>query len=129
MFTNDNKRIKVTITPSFQDELSSPMEHHFVWEYNVCVENLCDSNVKLLSRNWCIIDSDGTIIEIKGEGVIGQQPIIASGESFEYSSYANLRTSSGIMKGRYKMLSDGNEFEVEIPAFPLDNPHEEKLLN
>ena len=84
----------------------------------------------MISRHWKIFDSNGNLREVKGKGVVGEQPTIEPGDEFEYTSGTPLKTSSGLMHGSYKMQSwDGQEFQVEIPAFSLDIPNKENNLN
>ncbi len=127
MYTRNSHTMRVTVTPSYQEELSS--RHNFFWEYVVSVENNGNNIVQLVGRYWQIICSDGTIQEVIGDDIVGERPILKPGEAFEYSSMANLKTSSGIIKGRYKMLSNGQEFHIEVPTFSLDNPYEIVSIN
>lgn len=127
MYVGTSNAMKVTITPSYQDDLSS--NHDFFWEYLVSVENTSNSVVQLVGRYWQIIGADGTIQEVMGDTIVGERPILKPGEAFEYKSLANLKTSSGIMKGHYKMLTNGKILDIEIPSFSLDNPYEIISIN
>src|SRR5690606_24850920 len=98
---------------------------HFVWAYNVRISNNSSESVQLLSRHWRITDALGRTQEVRGPGVVGEQPHIAPGRSFEYASGAPLPTPSGMMVGSYELQTDdGRRFEVAIPAFSLDSPHQ-----
>ena len=104
---------------------SAPDSNHFFWAYTVLIENGGPDTVQLRARYWRIIDANGRTIEVKGAGVVGQQPILRPGETFEYKSGTPLETPSGMMLGAYQMqTADGEAFQVDIPVFPLDSPHE-----
>ena len=123
--------IHVTVWPEFLDSKSSLIGDLFVWAYHVKIDNGRDDAVKLLSRYWRIIDEKGFVQEVNGEGVVGDQPVIASGGSYQYSSGVHLRYPSGIMMGKYHMkkISDENVFEVTIPNFSLDVPSIKNIVN
>jgi ApaG protein len=132
MYSQSTESLKVTVIPKYQDDLSSPYENYYVWSYSIYIENNSEVTVKLSSRYWRIIDANGKVQEINGPGVIGQQPILRPGEAFEYTSHAQLKTSSGIMEGNYTMLlvdKENREIEIKIPTFSLDNPYEIMNLN
>jgi ApaG protein len=130
MYHATTKTIRVSVEPSFLEDQSEPLDDHFVWAYRVRIENDGRDPVRLCDRRWTITDSFGVTQEIKGSGVIGQQPIIDPGESFEYTSGTPLRTASGIMQGAYRMESaQGTSFDVTIPAFSLDSPYEQAMHN
>ncbi len=117
--------IKVTVRPVYLDEQSEPDENHYVWAYHVRIENLSQRTVQLRNRYWRITDSMGRVQEVRGPGVVGEQPLLHAGESFEYTSGTPLETPSGVMVGRYEMEGpDGETFEVDVPAFSLDSPHQ-----
>lgn len=126
MYVKTTHGIKVTVVPTYLDQQSAPAENHYVWAYNVQLENLGGATVQLLSRYWNITDAMGHVQEVRGEGVIGEQPVMGAGESFQYSSGCALHTPSGIMVGNYFMINqdDGKRFEIEIPAFSLDSPYQ-----
>lgn len=125
--TND---IRVAVEPFYLEEQSAPNEDHYVWAYSVRIENLGPGRVQLLNRYWHIIDALGRVEEVSGAGVVGEQPTIDPGDQFEYTSGAPLKTPSGIMSGKYEMTDGmGGRFDVEIPAFSLDSPHQEIQLN
>ncbi|MDP6692091.1 MAG: Co2+/Mg2+ efflux protein ApaG [Alphaproteobacteria bacterium] len=125
MYCEITRSIKITVEPSFLDDHSEPDEFHFVWAYEVKIENLGGETVQLLHRHWKITDSNGQTQEVRGDGVVGEQPILAPGEIFEYTSGAPLNTPSGIMRGSYGMINEaGLQFDIPVPAFSLDSPHE-----
>lgn len=117
--------IKVIVEPFFLEEQSEPEDNHFVWAYHVRIENNGQKTVQLMTRHWRITDSLGNIQEVQGDGVVGEQPVLTPGESFEYTSGTPLGTPSGIMVGTYQMETEsGDRFDVDIPAFSLDSPHQ-----
>ena len=125
--TND---IGVSVEPFYLDQESEPDEGHYVWGYQVQIENNGKDTVKLERRHWVITDGNGKIHEVEGEGVVGEQPVLEPGEAFEYTSGAPLTTSSGFMSGCYKMkVKNGRHFDVEIPAFSLDIPTEDRKVH
>ncbi|RYE14497.1 MAG: Co2+/Mg2+ efflux protein ApaG [Rickettsiales bacterium] len=131
MYSEISNSLKVTVIPSFMDELSSSADHTYIWSYNIVLENLSDITVQLISRYWQIIDEIGQVQEVRGEGVVGQQPLLNPGEAFEYTSHTQLTTESGIMLGKYIMIkkSNGEEFTINIPAFSLDISDKKNLIN
>lgn len=130
MYSKTTKGIKVTVTPYFLDDQSSPNESHFVWAYQVNIQNSSSSTIKLNHRNWIIIDANGKIINVQGEGVVGEFPILKPGESFEYTSGTPLKTSNGIMQGFYLMSQkDGEQIKIDIPTFSLDSPYNKKNIH
>ena len=130
MYNDTTGGIRVTVRPRFLDDQSDPNDHHFVWAYSVRIENASEERVQLLNRYWRITDAMGAIKEVRGAGVVGEQPVLQPGEAFEYTSGTPLSTPSGIMVGAYEMQrGDGQTFEVAIPAFSLDSPHERASVN
>jgi ApaG protein len=123
--------INVTVWPEFIDSKSSLIGDLFVWAYHVRIDNGRDNAVQLLSRYWRIIDEKGAVQEVNGEGVVGDQPVIASGGTYQYSSGVHLRYPSGIMMGKYHMkkINDDDVFEVTIPNFSLDVPSIKNVIN
>ena len=116
--------------PVYLEDESLPKHSHYIWAYHVKLKNLGKEAVKLLNRHWKITDSNGRVQEVKGEGVIGKQPTIKPGETFEYASGTHLPTSSGIMGGTYEMVNEkGEKFEIDIPTFSLDSPEQMKKPN
>jgi len=123
MYSETTRSIEITVRPIYLEEHSSPADEHYVWAYQVRIENRGDETVQLRNRHWKIIDSVGRLQEVRGPGVVGEQPVLKPGQSFEYTSSCPLPTSSGFMVGDYEMERDGGErFLVRIPAFSLDSP-------
>ena len=130
MYSETTKSIRVTVVPAFLDEHSSPEDAKYVWAYEVRIENLGDETVQLINRRWSITNSLGQTETVRGPGVVGEQPILKPGEYFEYTSGTPLSTPSGLMMGTYQMENnDGKLFDVSIPAFSLDSPHQSIQVN
>ena len=130
MYEAVTRSIKVIVEPIFLDEQSAPDEDHFVWAYQIRIENDSLEQVQLINRHWRITDAYGQLNEVRGEGVVGEQPTLQPGETFEYTSGTPLGTPSGIMVGSYEMKTSGGErFDIEIPAFSLDSPYQARRLN
>ncbi len=122
--------ITVSVETAYIEKDSDPDNQYFVWAYRIKIENNSADTVQLLSRHWMISDALGRQLEVKGAGVVGEQPVLAPGASFSYSSGTPLQTPSGSMRGTYAMLADnGREFDIEIPAFSLDCPDDEAQLH
>lgn len=129
-YETTTKDIRVTVQPIFLEDESEPNKNHFVWAYIVNVTNESDKTVQLINRHWNIIDEKGQIQDVKGPGVVGEQPFISPGDCFEYTSGTPLKTPSGFMTGDYEMESeDGELFLVTIPTFSLDSPHQKRTVN
>lgn len=125
--TND---IHITVWPEFIDSKSSVIGDLYIWAYHVRIDNKSSENVKLVSRYWRIIDEKGIVQEVNGEGVVGEQPLIAPNASYQYSSGVHLRYPSGIMTGQYQMRKDNGEtFDAKIPTFSLDVPSQKSVIN
>lgn len=125
MFTKTTRLIKVTAVPQFLPEHSEPADGHYVWAYTIQLENYGDAPVQLLNRHWKITDAQGVTQEVRGAGVIGEQPMLKPGEPYRYTSGTALGAPSGMMLGEYEMVTpEGEHFEVEIPAFSLDSPYQ-----
>lgn len=130
MYERVTRGIRVSVRPSFLESQSAPEDGRFVWAYTVRIDNQSQEPVRLRTRYWRITDAMGLTEEVIGEGVVGEQPLIRPGEGFEYTSGAPLGTPSGMMVGRYGMESaSGEMFEVDIPAFSLDSPHEQRRVH
>lgn len=116
--------IKISVNTEYQPEYSNPFNLHYVFAYKILIENNSEHTVQLLRRKWYIYDSDGSIREVEGEGVVGQQPILEPGEVHQYVSGCNLKSSMGKMKGFYTMerTMDSKTFNVTIPEFTLIPP-------
>ncbi|MDZ7626800.1 MAG: Co2+/Mg2+ efflux protein ApaG [Parvularculaceae bacterium] len=122
--------IRISVKPTFLERQSDPSDELYVWSYTVRIHNGSEESVRLKTRHWLITNAKGLTEEVKGVGVVGETPVIRPGEGYEYTSGAPLTTPSGIMVGRYGMETvTGEPFEVEIPAFSLDSPHERRLAN
>lgn len=122
--------IAVSVEPTYLEANSSPANSQYVWAYRIRIENHGLETVQLLNRHWMITNSRGELNEVKGPGVVGEQPVLKPGESFEYSSGAPLNTPWGMMGGSYQMESEsGERFDIEIPTFSLDSPNQSALLN
>jgi ApaG protein len=124
MYQCTTRDIRVTVRPEFLEEQSRPDEAYFVWAYTIMVENLGAETVTLKTRYWKITDSGGRVQEVRGAGVVGEQPTLRPGQSFQYTSGCPLTTASGFMAGAYQMeTAAGEAFNVEVPAFSLDSPY------
>jgi ApaG protein len=125
MYQATTRTIQVTVESFYLDEQSTPSDDHYVWAYQIHIENQGPEVVQLLNRHWHITDANGRGQEVEGPGVVGEQPVLNPGESFEYTSGTPLTTPSGIMVGTYEMVtSTGELFDVKIPAFSLDSPYQ-----
>jgi ApaG protein len=130
MYKAITRDIEVTVEPFYLEEQSNPEENRYVWGYRITIANESEITVQLRARYWKITDGNGHMEEVRGPGVIGEQPILNPGDSFQYSSGCPLTTTSGVMVGRYTMQTDsGVRFDIEIPAFSLDLPYQLRTLN
>jgi len=126
MYDEITRSIRVTVEPIYLDDQSSPSDNHYVWAYQIPIENESADTVQLLHRYWRITDAQGRVQEVRGAGVVGEQPTLRPGESYEYASGTPLPTPSGIMVGSYEMETEqGARFDVAVPAFSLDSPYED----
>jgi ApaG protein len=124
------RQIEVRVKPRFLAERSSPENGYYFWAYAITLTNLGGETVQLKTRHWRITDAHGKLQEVRGAGVVGEEPVIKPGENFEYTSGVPLPTSSGFMTGTYGMVSaSGEKFQIEIPAFSLDTPQRERTIN
>jgi ApaG protein len=125
-YVSTTRGVCVTVRSYFLADQSQPEDGHFVWAYRVRIENQGRLPVQLLRRTWRITDAHGRTQHVHGAGVVGEQPLLEPGESFEYTSGTPLDTPSGFMVGAYHMVvpSSGEAFDVAIPAFSLDSPHQ-----
>jgi ApaG protein len=129
-YSLETNGVRVTVLPVFLESQSTPEDNHYLWAYHIRIENLTTHEIQLKTRYWQITDSFGRVQEIRGGGVVGEQPIIKPGEVYEYTSGTPLSTPSGIMVGHYQMETiEGKSFSVDIPAFSLDSPHQVISLN
>ena len=130
MYEAITHQVKVTVEPTFDPERSDPDERRYFWRYAIEIVNLGDNPVTLMERYWRITDANGRQQEVRGPGVVGEQPTIAPGKSFKYTSGCPLTTPSGLMVGEYRMVDrNGRSFDVSIPAFSLDFPDGKRVLN
>ncbi len=130
MYRAVTRNIEVSVEPFYLEERSDPAENRYVWGYRVTIANQSDEFVQLLSRYWHITDALGRVEEVRGAGVVGEQPELSPGDSYQYMSGCPLSTPSGIMVGRYTMRNDRDElFDVDIPAFSLDLPGTMRTVN
>ncbi|EBW1604019.1 Co2+/Mg2+ efflux protein ApaG [Salmonella enterica subsp. enterica serovar Kottbus] len=122
--------IEVSVEPFYRDDRSDPEEASYFWAYRVTIVNQSEAFVQLVSRYWQITDANGKVHEVRGPGVVGEQPELNPGDSYQYMSGCPLATNSGVMVGRYTMRNEaGATFEVAIPAFSLDIPGEKRVVN
>ena len=112
--------VRVEVESQYAPERSQPFQNHWFFHYTVRISNEGDETVQLLSRHWIITDGLDHVEEVKGPGVIGEQPVLAPGESFKYSSWCPLKTPTGVMHGTYQMVrAGGAQFDIEIAPFAL----------
>jgi len=130
MYRAVTRQIEVTVEPNFMPERSSAEKRQFFWSYTVVITNAGSETVQLKTRHWIITDASGRMQEVRGEGVVGEQPVLGPGQRFEYTSGVPLPTSSGFMQGTYQMVTDlGERFEIDVPLFSLDRPESRRTLN
>jgi len=130
MYRAVTRKVEVTVTPRFVSERSSPSNGYFFWAYTINITNLGAETVQLKTRHWRITDATGRLQEVKGPGVVGEEPTLKPGESFEYTSGVPLPTPSGFMAGSYGMITaKGEPFDIEVPAFSLDSSLAERTIN
>jgi ApaG protein len=116
-------RIEVLPIPQYIPEQSDPDNHRYIFAYTITIRNTGEIPAQLISRHWIITDGNNEVQEVRGRGVVGQQPLLQPGESYEYTSGSAMTTPIGTMKGSYQMVAeDGTHFEVEIPEFVLASP-------
>ena len=117
--------VRVEVESQYAPEHSQPFQNQWFFYYTVRITNESDETVQLLSRHWIITDANGHIEEVRGPGVVGEQPVLAPGESFQYTSGCPLKTSAGVMHGTYQMVftEGGDHFDVEIAPFALHEPY------
>ena len=121
----DSQKHEITVVPkaTYVEDQSDPSKNQYVFAYTITIANSGTVPVQLVSRHWLITDANGKVAEVKGQGVLGQQPWLKPGESFEYTSGTNIETAVGTMRGTYHMLAeDGQTFEAAIPVFTLSVP-------
>jgi ApaG protein len=122
-YSATTRQVRVSVVPRFAPERSDPRLSKYFFLYTVTITNEGPETVQLISRHWVITDAHGQVEEVRGAGVVGEQPILAPGTGFKYTSGCPLGTPFGSMVGTYQMqTANGDEFEVQIPAFALRNP-------
>jgi ApaG protein len=126
-YAQTTRSIRVLVRSFYLEDQSEPSEGKFVWAYRIKIENHGRETVQLLKRTWHITDARARVQRVDGEGVVGEKPVLEPGEAFEYTSGTPLQTPSGFMTGQYHMVvtSTGEMFDVAIPAFSLDSPHQQ----
>ena len=130
MYRAVTRQIEVTVEPNFRPERSSIDKGQYFWAYTIVITNSGSETVQLRTRHWIITDATGRKQEVRGEGVVGEQPVLAPGERYEYTSGVPLPTPSGFMTGRYQMVNEsGERFEIDVPTFSLDSPDNKRVLN
>ncbi|MGE5244440.1 MAG: Co2+/Mg2+ efflux protein ApaG [Betaproteobacteria bacterium] len=116
--------VRVEVESQYAAEHSRPFDSEWFFYYTVRITNEGDHSVQLLSRHWIITEATGHVEEVRGPGVVGEQPMLAPGETFQYTSGCPLHTSTGVMRGTYQMVTeDGEHFDVEIAPFALHEPY------
>jgi ApaG protein len=130
MYETVTRDICVAVEPHFLADQSQPDQNRYVWAYRVTIRNDGGRTVQLRSRYWRITDGAGRVQEVRGDGVVGKQPRLAPGESFQYTSGTPLPTPSGFMTGTYQMQTgEGEKFDIDIPTFSLDSPHQSPIVH
>jgi ApaG protein len=131
MFEQETSGVLVRVEPHYMETESAPDEGRYFWAYTIEILNLSPDTVQLMSRAWSITDENGLTQNVRGPGVVGEQPVLKPGESFTYTSGAPLAAPSGVMVGTYSMLrvGDGLMFDIAVPAFPLDSPFVTRRAN
>ncbi|MBB3132558.1 ApaG protein [Rhizobium pisi] len=130
MYRALTRDIEVVVEPFYLEEQSDPEDDRYVWGYRIVISNNSGIAVRLVNRYWNITDQNGQVDEVTGPGVVGEQPRLSPGDTYEYSSGCPLDTPSGLMFGHYQMETDEGElFDVDIPAFSLDSPGLLRVLN
>jgi len=130
IYERTTRGIRVAVKPAYLDDQSDPLEGRYVWSYAVTIENLGSETVQLISRYWHITDACGYVQEARGLGVVGEQPLLEPGQTFQYASGCPLTTASGAMVGTYEMkASSGETFDVHIPIFLLESPYERRQIH
>ena len=123
MNTKKAHDIAVSVESHFIDEQSKPQDNRYVFAYTITIQNRGSVSARLISRHWIITDANGDVREVRGDGVVGEQPSLRPGEGYEYTSGAVLETAVGTMHGSYQMIAeDGTHFDANIPSFVLSIP-------
>ena len=130
-YEETTENVRVVVRAFWLEDQSQPEDHSYCWGYRISIENHGDHTVQLLERSWEIIDANGHVDRVRGDGVVGEQPVLKPDGGFQYTSGASLDTPSGIMRGYYHMIDEttGRHFEVRIPAFSLDSPYQPGIIH
>jgi len=130
MYEQNTRNVIVRVEPDFLDDQSSPADDRYIWAYTVEIENQTSEDLQVMERFWKIADRDGQVQEVRGDGVVGEKPVLKPGETFRYTSGAPLSAPSGVMLGTYQVENkQGERFDVDIPAFSLDSPFDQRSIN
>jgi ApaG protein len=130
MYEQTTRNVVVRVEPDFLADQSSPADDRYIWAYTVEIENQGSEDLQVMERFWRIADRDGQVQEVRGDGVVGEKPVLKPGETFRYTSGAPLSAPSGIMLGSYQVENkQGERFDVDIPAFSLDSPFDLRTIN
>ena len=130
MYRATTEAIQVDVEPQFMADRSDPARRRFFWAYTITIANRGGRTVQLVSRHWRITDGQGRLEEVRGPGVVGEQPILRPGDKFRYTSGCPLTTESGFMSGAFRMVDEnGQAFDIDIPTFSLDSPGARRVLN
>lgn len=130
LFEQRTHDVVVRVEPEYLADQSSPSDSRFIWAYTVEIDNQSSEDLQVTGRFWQIADSRGQVQEVRGSGVVGEKPVVKAGETFRYTSGAPLTAPSGMMRGTYHVKAPGGEsFDIDIPAFVLDSPHEGLQVN
>ena len=129
MYQTVTRNIEVSVTPRFMPDRSSAEKSYFFWSYTIEITNRGESTVQLKTRHWRITDANGKLQEVRGAGVVGEEPVLAPGQTYEYTSGVPLATPSGFMTGSYGMVAGAEQFDIAIPTFSLDSPSAKRTLN
>ncbi|MDQ2083317.1 Co2+/Mg2+ efflux protein ApaG [Xanthobacteraceae bacterium Astr-EGSB] len=130
MYKAVTRGIEVMVTPRFLPERSASDKSYYFWAYTIEITNHGATTVQLKTRYWRITDAFGRVQEVRGAGVVGEEPVLEPGGSFEYTSGVPLPTPSGFMVGSYGMVTDaGERFDIDVPAFSLDGPEDKRTVN
>lgn len=130
LFEQRTKDVIVRVEPEYLAEQSSPSDSRFIWAYTVEIDNQSDDDLRVTGRYWHIADSRGQVQEVRGQGVVGEKPVVRAGEQFRYTSGAPLSAPSGMMSGSYRVEPEhGEAYDIDIPVFVLDSPFEGTMFN
>ncbi|MGB6230562.1 MAG: Co2+/Mg2+ efflux protein ApaG [Litorimonas sp.] len=130
LFEQRTKDVIVRVEPEYLAEQSNPSDGRFIWAYTVEIDNQSEDDLRVTGRYWHIADSRGQVQEVRGQGVVGEKPVVRAGEQFRYTSGAPLSAPSGMMSGSYRVEPEqGDAYDIDIPVFVLDSPFEGTMFN